>query len=87
MDLEWLQPYAGFPHTKAPRDEMLNLWNHDSVAINRIQYNDLYPASGSIDKHTHLAVLQTLMKDGFLLVENAPEAEDPDLLHNFVYRY
>jgi hypothetical protein len=84
-DLEWLRPYSGFPHTKAPSDDMMNLWNRKSATINKFEYHDLFPTNEAIDKNIHLDILRTLVKDGFCLVENAPSTSDSQLLHDFVY--
>eukprot|EP00443_Scrippsiella_acuminata_P007478 CAMPEP_0115241418 /NCGR_PEP_ID=MMETSP0270-20121206/38418_1 /TAXON_ID=71861 /ORGANISM="Scrippsiella trochoidea, Strain CCMP3099" /LENGTH=498 /DNA_ID=CAMNT_0002656435 /DNA_START=95 /DNA_END=1590 /DNA_ORIENTATION=+ len=82
-DAEWLRPYSGYPGIKAPVRDSMRLWTgaSDEFTFRQYSFPDL------ADSCVNLEMLQTLVRDGVVVVEDMPEVADASALIQFTDDY
>eukprot|EP00471_Norrisiella_sphaerica_P013368 CAMPEP_0184492104 /NCGR_PEP_ID=MMETSP0113_2-20130426/22309_1 /TAXON_ID=91329 /ORGANISM="Norrisiella sphaerica, Strain BC52" /LENGTH=513 /DNA_ID=CAMNT_0026876755 /DNA_START=96 /DNA_END=1637 /DNA_ORIENTATION=- len=78
--LNWLLPYTGFSDAKAPRQDTIRPWNSQTANFKLYDHDEVLK-----DSTINLDLMESLMRDGVVIVENAPEATSGSVLLDFVY--
>jgi len=72
---DWLLPYCGVAHAKAPSISSMDLWSSkgENLDLTYVSYNDL-----SVD--TNLELMQALLRDGVVIIKDMPAVQDASAL-------
>jgi len=79
VNVDWLRPYTGYPGVKAPAVNSMRLWSGegDDMSWREFSFPDL------ADAHVNLEMMQSLVKDGVVVVDNMPKVDDASALLQF----
>lgn len=82
VDVAWLKPYSGYPGAPAPRVNEMKLWkNNTDVIFGR------YPYASLEEPSTNLEMMQSLLRDGAVIIQGVPDTNGPKYLNEFTENY
>lgn len=78
-EMNWLKPYSGYPGTRAPSPDQLDLWRSpEGFAVHRFNFKDIITTP-----RVNLELMRVLARHGAAVVQDIPEVHDASTLLDF----